>query len=466
MTFDGNGGTSPAAQTTKGGKLTSLPTSTQSGYSFNGWYTAKTGGNKITLDTVFTASVTVYARWTKNGGDGGSSGGGGDNTPTRYTLTFETNGGSAIGKITEDYGKTIDLSGYLPTREGYDFNGWYSDKELTRKITEVKLNGNKTIYAGWTERNTNPDTGTENPGTGTGNPFTDVKETDWFYKSVMFVYEKGLMAGTSATTFSPNSNATRAQLAVIFYRMEGKPKVEGQNSFTDVEYGPGTAWYYDAVTWAEQSGVVSGYGNGKFGPGDPVTREQLAAIFYRYAQYKGYDVTATGSLDRFTDKDKVSQWAQQPLIWAVSSGIVNGTGDNQLSPQGTATRAQIAAMLQRFIEKYQLKPTTTPAGTTAWTDQTTPPADVKSPQTGDNGAAGAADTGAAESTADTADMADVSYSQKLAANVASPLADNNGGSISPWEVTGLCALPAALIVGTAAAVIIKRRRKMKAGTAA
>lgn len=287
-----------------------------------------------------------------------------------------------------------------------------------------------------------------------------------FYKSVMFVYEKGLMAGTSVTTFSPNSNATRAQLAVIFYRMEGKPKVEGRNSFTDVEYGPGTAWYYDAVTWAEQSGVVSGYGNGKFGPGDPITREQLAAIFYRYAQYKGYDVTATGSLDRFTDKDKVSEWAQQPLIWAVSSGIVNGTGDNQLSPQGTATRAQIAAMLQRFIEKYQLKPTTTPAGTTAWTDQTTPPTDVKSPQTGDNGAAGAADTGAAESTADTADMADVSYSQKLAANVASPLADSNGGSISPWEVTGLCALPAALIVGTAAAVIIKRRRKTKAGTAA
>ena len=277
--------------------------------------------------------------------------------------------------------------------------------------------------------------------------------TDWFYKSVMFVYENGLMAGTSATTFDPNSNATRAQLAVIFYLMEGSPKVEGKNSFTDVEYGPGTAWYYDAVTWAEQSGVVGGYGDGRFGPGDPITREQLAAIFYRYAQYKGYDVTATGSLDRFTDKDKVSEWAKQPLIWAVSSGIVNGTGDNLLSPQGNATRAQIAAMLHRFIDKYGLKPVATSTGT-IWTNQT----DKKSPLTGDNSTAGAESTGKA------AEMADVSYSQKLTADVASPLTGSSGG-ISPWEVTGPCALPAALLMGTAA-VIIKRRRKMKAGTPA
>ena len=197
--------------------------------------------------------------------------------------------------------------------------------------------------------NSKDEPGKDTPNTGAGNPFTDVKETDWFYKDMMFVYENGLMAGKNAATFAPSSNATRAQLAVIFYRTEGSPKVEGKNSFTDVVYGPGTAWYYDAVTWAEQSGVVGGYGDGRFGPGNPITREQLAAIFYRYAQYKGYDTTATGSLDRFTDKDKVSQWSKQPLIWAVSSGIVNGTGDNLLSPKGTATRAHIAAMLHRFI---------------------------------------------------------------------------------------------------------------------
>ena len=190
--------------------------------------------------------------------------------------------------------------------------------------------------------------GKDTPNAGAGNPFTDVKETDWFYKDMMFVYENGLMAGASAAAFAPDSNATRAQIAVVFYRMEGSPGVEGRNSFTDVEYSPGTAWYYDAVTWAEQSGVMGGYGNGRFGPGDFVTREQLAAIFCRYAQYKGCDVAAAGGLDRFTDKDKVSEWAEQPLSWAVGSGIVNGTGDNLLSPQGTATRAQIAAMLHRF----------------------------------------------------------------------------------------------------------------------
>ena len=456
VTFDGNGGTSPAAQTTTGRKLTSLPTSTQSGYSFNGWYTTKTGGNEITLDTVFTASVTVYAQWTKNSsnggssGSGGSSGGGGSSTPTYGSNTLSNSGitlsGSDIHKdarLTVTPNKLHDgqCAGCDQIRQwqeqgrviaiydvslSYGFRGTvtltfpvssaYNGKTLTvahclkdkLDICDVTVsNGKVTVTAdglspfaildnskdepGKDNPNTgteNPGTGTENPGTGTGNPFTDVKETDWFYKSVMFVYENGLMVGTSATTFDPNSSATRAQLAVIFYRMEGSPKVEGKNSFTDVEYGPGTAWYYDAVTWAEQSGVVGGYGDGRFGPGDPITREQLAAIFYRYAQYKGYDVTATGSLDRFTDKDKVSEWAKQPLIWAVSSGIVNGTGDNLLSPQGNATRAQIAAMLHRFIEKYGLKPVATSTGT-IWTNQT----DKKSPLTGDNSTAGAESTG-------------------------------------------------------------------------
>ena len=521
VTFDGNGGTSPAAQTTTGRKLTSLPTSTQSGYSFNGWYTTKTGGNEITLDTVFTASVTVYAQWTKNSssggssGNGGNSGGGGSSTPTYGSNTLSNSGitlsGSGIHKdarltVTpnklhdgqcaecdqirqwQEQGRVIAI---YDVSLSYGFRGTvtltfpvssaYNGKTLTvahclkdkLDTCDVTVSNEKVMVTadglspfaildnskdepGKDNPNTgaeNPGTGTENPGTGTGKPFTDVKETDWFYKSVMFVYENGLMAGTSATTFDPNSNATRAQLAVIFYRMEGSPKVEGKNSFTDVEYGPGTAWYYDAVTWAEQSGVVGGYGDGRFGPGDPVTREQLAAIFYRYAQYKGYDVTAAGNLDRFTDKDKVSEWAKQPLIWAVSSGIVNGTGDNLLSPQGTATRAQLAAMLHRFIDKYGLKPVATSTGT-IWTNQT----DKKSPLTGDNSTAGA------ESTGNAAEMADVSYSQKLTADVASPLTGRNGG-ISPWEITGLCALPAALLMGTAA-VIIKRRRKMKAGTPA
>lgn len=203
---------------------------------------------------------------------------------------------------------------------------------------------------------------TSNPGAGVNPSFTDGKETDWFYEDVMFVYKKGLMTGTSATTFAPNGTATRAQLAAVFYHMEGRPEVEGRSSFPDVAHGPGAAWYCDAVTWAEKNGIVKGYKDGTFGPGNPITREQLAVVFYHYAQHRGYDVTAAGNIDRFADKDKVSAWAQKALAWAVDCGIMNGTGDTLLSPRGTATRAQLAAMLHRFIERYETEPAAAPAG--------------------------------------------------------------------------------------------------------
>lgn len=267
-------------------------------------------------------------------------------TTDYYRLTFDTNGGSEIASIRRAEYTKIDLADYIPTREGYEFTGWYADEDLTDKITSIRLTRNTTIYAGWTEN------GKVNPDTGAGNPFTDVHKTDWFYDDVMFVYKNGLMAGTSGTTFSPYSNTTRAQIATIFYRLDGSPEVTGKNSFTDVEYSPATTWYYDAVTWVQQSGVMGGYGNNLFGPNDPVTREQLASIFYRYAQYKGYDVSTAGSLDSFTDKDSVSAWAQEAMKWAVGNGILGGKGNNILDPKGTATRAEIAAMLHRFIEKY------------------------------------------------------------------------------------------------------------------
>ena len=182
-----------------------------------------------------------------------------------------------------------------------------------------------------------------------GNPFTDVKESDWFYGDVMFAYEKGLMSGTRAATFEPNADTTRAQIAAVFCRLDGSPAVEGRNNYTDVEYGSGAAWYYDAVTWAQQSGVMSGYGNNLFGPNDPVTRQQLAATFCNYANYKGYDLSAAGDLSGFTDAGEISPWAQDAMKWAVGIGLMNGKGGGILDPQGTATRAEVAAMLHSFI---------------------------------------------------------------------------------------------------------------------
>lgn len=278
-----------------------------------------------------------------SGSSSSSSGGGGGGGTTYYTLTFETNGGDSMQAIRAARGKTLDLSAYTPMRDGYDFGGWYADKALTQRITEIKLSGSKTVYADWKKREPNePDA--------VKNPFADVNAGDWFYRDVLFSYEKGLMSGMDAAAFAPYANTTRAQIAVIFYRMEGSPAVEGENSFTDVVRDSGTAWFYDAVTWAQQNGIMGGYGNSSFAPNDPITREQLAAIFYRYAQYKGYDTTQGGmAIREFDDYESISDYAMGAMAWAVNTGLVKGDS-NLLYPKGTATRAEIAALFHRFAE--------------------------------------------------------------------------------------------------------------------
>ena len=186
-----------------------------------------------------------------------------------------------------------------------------------------------------------------NSGTG-ANPFTDVSEKDWFYGDVMFAYENGLMIGTGNAQFRPHGTATRGMMATILWRMAGSPAPKGNNSFTDVEAG---TWYTDAITWTAENGIFLGYGNNKVGPNDSITREQLAAIFFRYADYKGCDMNAKGELDKFRDAGKVSDYARAAMQWAVGSGLIQGKPDGVLDPQGTATRAEIAAMLHRFLEK-------------------------------------------------------------------------------------------------------------------
>ena len=366
VTFDGNGGTpSVGSMTTTDRKLTALPSASRSGsYSFYGWYTEKSGGTKITTDTVFHANATVYAHWTYTGG------GGGDYNPpvTYYTLRFETGGGSDIPSVQGTYNTYIDLTKYVPTWRGHAFIGWYSERSLTNKVSGVCLTKDMTVYAGWRVD--------ENPGTGV-NPFTDISEKDWFYGDVMFVYENGLMLGTSKTLFSPHGTAMRGMMATILWRMEGSPVPKGKNSFTDVEAGK---WYADAITWTAENGIFAGYSKDKFGPDDPITREQLAAIFYRYADYKGYDLTVKGDLDKFKDADKITDYAKTAMQWAVGSGLVKGKSGNLLDPQGTATRAEIAAMLHRFIEKYELVQGKAPGGLMGWID----PKRLQIPKTGDS----------------------------------------------------------------------------------
>ena len=178
-------------------------------------------------------------------------------------------------------------------------------------------------------------------------PFSDVTESDWFYDAVTYAYENGLMDGVGAGLFAPNSETTRAQLVTILYRLAGQPAPSGDSGFSDVETG---TWYTDAVAWAAQNGIVNGVSDTKFAPGDDITREQLAVILYRYATYQGYDVSQRADLSGFVDAGTISTYAQEALSWANAQGLVLGFEDDSLRPQGNASRAQIAAVLMRFCQ--------------------------------------------------------------------------------------------------------------------
>lgn len=276
-------------------------------------------------------SGVAYYQAPSHGGSGSSGG----SASTTYTLTFETNGGSAISKVTKNKGTTIDLAQYAPTKSGATFEGWYADKGLTKKITSVKLDANTTVYAKWTEAPVS------------GLPFGDVKTADWFYNDVKYVYEKGMMAGTAADVFAPNATTTRAMIVTILYRLEGSPAVTGTSAFVDV---PAGQWYTDAVNWAAANQIVKGTSATTFAPNDSITREQMAAILYRYAQYKGYDVTKKADLSGYSDNGQVSAYAKDALAWANAAKLINGVTNTTLAPQGNATRAQVSAILHRFCD--------------------------------------------------------------------------------------------------------------------
>ena len=255
-----------------------------------------------------------------------------------YVLKFETNGGSRISDVYAPYDTKIDLSKYEPVKDGYRFTGWYLDRMLTEEVTSVRMTKNVTVYAGWRR---------------TELPFIDVRGDDWFYDDVAYVYENGLMNGTSETTFSPYISTTRGMIVTILYRMEGRPAVFEACPFTDVKAG---AYYERAIVWAAENGIVKGYGNGCFGPDDQITREQMAAILYRYAKNRGLDVSVGENTNilSYDDALDISEYAVPAMQWACGAQIIQGA-DGRLTPGAKATRAQVAAILHRFCENV-LKP--------------------------------------------------------------------------------------------------------------
>ena len=254
---------------------------------------------------------------------------------TNYTYTLQNDSGATSTLVTavSGNGEPVSINGQALSTGG--------------SATVAIPNSGKTDIVVGIGAETYTLTILRNSGTG-ANPFTDVSEKDWFYGDVMFAYENGLMIGTGNAQFRPHGTATRGMMATILWRMAGSPAPKGNSSFTDVEAG---TWYTDAIAWTAENGIFLGYGNNKVGPNDSITREQLAAIFFRYADYKGCDMNAKGELDKFRDAGKVSDYARAAMQWAVGSGLIQGKPDGVLDPQGTATRAEIAAMLHRFLEK-------------------------------------------------------------------------------------------------------------------
>ena len=181
-------------------------------------------------------------------------------------------------------------------------------------------------------------------------PFTDVKADAWYYEAVQYVYEKELFAGVTTTTFEPNAPMTRAMLVSVLWRLEGRPEAPSTNPFSDVQDGK---WYTSGVLWAASKEIVSGFPNGTFAPDDSITREQMASLIMRYATYKGIELVQGASLDSFVDADKVQGWSKEAVAWAVAAGIISGNKQGDvytLAPQASATRAQVASILMRFIE--------------------------------------------------------------------------------------------------------------------
>ena len=314
------------------GAVTPPADPTRTGYTFTGWE-GYTDAMQVAADTVFTAQWAAAPT------------GGGSGTPT-YRPDVEQSEGGEVSVSPSRPERGDDVTVTPDPDEGFevdtvtvtDRNG--NEVEVTDNgdgtFSFTQPSGKVTIEV--TFREVEPDP----------LPFTDVPAGVWYEDAVRYVYENGLMAGTGADTFGPEAVTTRGQIVTILWRLAGSPQVNYLMDFDDVDPA---AWYAEAIRWAASEGIATGYGNGTFGPNDPITREQLAVMLYRYAQHEGYDTTQGGmAIREYADYDQISDFAREALDWAVSAGIINGTSATTLSPSGSATRAQVAVILMRFCE--------------------------------------------------------------------------------------------------------------------
>lgn len=333
-----------------------LPTTAaESGYVFNGWKFEGIDGVYTTLTDELltklaaksgTVSATPDFSKRSSGSSGGSSSG---KTTYKVTTSAVNNGGVNASPSSAEKGATITIT--LSPDKGYKLDKLTVTDGSGKTVSTVKKSD--TVYtftmpASAVKVGVSYVKATETP---SETKFNDVSANDWFASAVDYVTGKGMMNGTADNTFSPKANTTRGMVVTVLYRLENQPSTSAA-SFTDVASG---AYYANAVAWANANGIVSGYGSGKFGPNDKVTREQLAAILYRYAQYKKYDVSVGEDTNilSYDDAQSISSYAIPAIQWACGAGVVTGKSGSKLDSKGNATRAEVAAMLMRFCENVK-----------------------------------------------------------------------------------------------------------------
>ena len=352
VSFTTNSGDAPDDFYGAAGDTVTLPADkpTKTGYNFAGWKNETAGEDAETFKAgaeylMGSEDVTLTAQWNKRNSGGGAPAGGGGAAATEYAVTVKSadNGTVAVSPKNAEKGDTVTVT--VTPDEGYVLASLTVTDKDGDKVSTTKGEDGKytfkmpasavTVEAVFAEE-----------GTVSELPFEDVKVEQWFYDAVKYVYDNEMMNGVSATEFAPDASLTRGTIARVLFNLEGAASGAAA-TFDDV---PADAWFADAVNWAAANDIVTGYGDGTFGPDNNITREQMATILYRYAQFKGYDVSVKGDLSAFTDGADVSEWAKDALSWCVGVKLINGRDNGTVDALGTATRAEIAQIFMNFCE--------------------------------------------------------------------------------------------------------------------